>query len=310
MELVITIPAYNEEKSIGNVISEIPSKIKGVKKITVLVIDDGSTDQTVKVAREKKAVVISNKVNKGLAFSFKRGLETALSMGADIIVNTDADFQYNQKQIPLLVEPILSGEVDLVLGSRFKGSIEEMSLQKRIGNIIASKTLSWICMRKISDGQTGFRAFSREAAAKINLFSNYTYTQESILQAVDKGISIKEIPVDFRKRHGESRLISNIWVYAFNSIKMIFYYFLYYKPLNLFTALSAITLVIGSFFGVKVILHYLQTGLVSPYIPSAGIFAFSIILSAQLILFGLLSESQKVNRHVNEELLYLQKIKK
>ncbi|MFH1391823.1 MAG: glycosyltransferase family 2 protein [Candidatus Diapherotrites archaeon] len=310
MELVITIPAYNEEKSVGNVISEIPSKIKGINKITVLVIDDGSTDQTVKVACEKKAVVISNKVNKGLAFSFKRGLETALSMGADIIVNTDADFQYNQKQIPLLVEPILSGEADLVLGSRFKGSIEEMPIQKKFGNIFASKVLSFLCGKKISDGQTGFRAFSREAASRINLFSNYTYTQESILQAIDKGIHIKEVPVDFRKRNGESRLISNIWVYAFNSVKMIFYYFLYYKPMKLFAILSIGVLLIGLNFGLKVMAHYLQTGLVSPYIPSAGIFAFSIILSAQLILFGLLSESQKVNRHVNEELLYLQKIKK
>src|SRR3989344_5413946 len=192
MKLVVTIPAYNEEKTIAKVIREIPKKIGGISKIEVLVIDDGSADSTSHEARKAGAAVIRNSKNCGLAFTFSRGMERALEMGADIIVNTDADLQYNQAQVPLLIAPILKGNAGLVLGSRFEGKIEHMPLQKRLGNMALSAIMSFITGLRLTDSQTGFRAFSREAAMRINIFSDYTYTQETILEAHEKNFCVRE----------------------------------------------------------------------------------------------------------------------
>ena len=195
MRLVVTIPAFNEEKTIGKVIREIPKKIPGITEIEVLVIDDGSTDSTSVISQKFGATVLRNTANRGLAQAFSRGMGKAFEMGADIIVNTDADFQYNQAQIPLLVKPIVDGKADIVLGSRFRGKIEYMPAHKRLGNHLVSFLMRAITGIPVSDSQTGFRAFSREAALRINVFSDYTYTQETILEAFDKKLSIMEVPI-------------------------------------------------------------------------------------------------------------------
>ena len=173
MKLIVMIPAYNEEKNIGNVIKEIKDNVKDYK---VLVIDDGSTDKTVEVARKAGAdFIISNKKNLGLAPTFRRGLEEALRLGADIIVNTDADYQYNQKQIPKLIKPILEGKADIVLTNRNIFSLDHMPLSKKIGNSIATQVTRLVSGFDVKDAQSGFRAFSREAALKLNVLSDYTY---------------------------------------------------------------------------------------------------------------------------------------
>ena len=307
MKLVVTIPAFNEEKTIGKVIEEIPKKISGINKIEILVIDDGSTDSTSKIAKAKGARVIRNSSNKGLAFTFARGLDAALGMGADIIVNTDADFQYNQKQIPRLIKPILDKEADIVLGSRFKGYIEDMSKQKYWGNKAMSFLVSFLTGLKISDSQTGFRAFSREAALQINIFSDYTYTQETILEAWEKQLLIKEVPADFRKRDGESRLISNIFIYAKRAGFTVIETYVSYKPLRVFLSVGAILGLSGAFFGYKVLIHFLETGMVSPFIPSAILSSMLLILGVQVMIMGLIAEMIKRNRKVQERILTLQK---
>ena len=165
MKLVVMIPAYNEEETIGKVIKEIPRDIEGAEEVAVLVINDGSTDNTVEAAKKAGAdKIISFKENKGLAPAFRMGLETALMMGADIVVNTDADFQYNQTQIPDLIKPIIDEEADVVLGSRFNGWIEHMPTKKRVGNKLATWITRVASGYPVSDAQTGFRAFSRDAA--------------------------------------------------------------------------------------------------------------------------------------------------
>ncbi len=309
MLLVVTIPALNEQKTIGKVIGEIPKKINGIDKIEILVIDDGSTDNTVSAAKAAGAKVIRNTETKGLAYSFKRGMDKALEMKADIIVNTDADFQYNQKQIPALIKPILDAKADIVLGSRFKGKIEYMPLQKRVGNKIASFVVSLLSGKKISDAQTGFRAFSREAALRMNIISDYTYTQETILQAVDKKLVIKEMPIDFRKREGKSRLISSIFTYAAKVGATILIYYLYYRPLHIFGGIGLFLILLGLITGLRVFLHFIQTGLVSPYIPTAILTALLLIVGLQIIVIGLLAEMIKHNRRIAEEKLYLLKNK-
>ena len=304
MKLVVTIPAYNEEKTIAKVIQEIPKKIPGIKEIEVIVIDDGSTDKTASVAKRCGAIVVRHPGNRGLAKAFKTGLNAALERGADIIVNTDADFQYNQKQIPALIKPILEGKADIVLGSRFAGWIEEMPLSKKLGNKLATAVVRFVTGYKITDAQTGFRAFSREAALRMNILSDYTYTQETLLIAAEHKLKVVEIPVDFRKRAGKSRLISSIWSYAKKASMTIWLTHLSYKPLKVFLTLGAILIVAGILAGLKVLLHYLATGLVQPYLPTALLASLLLILGFEVVIIGLVAEMIKSNRKLQEEILY------
>jgi glycosyltransferase involved in cell wall biosynthesis len=310
MKLVVMIPAYNEEETIGKVIKEIPGVIEGIDETEVLVTNDGSQDNTVEVAKEAGAdKIISFKENKGLAPAFKMGLETALTMGADIIVNTDADFQYNQTLIPDLIEPILGGKADIVLGSRFTGWIEHMPSQKRIGNKIATWVTKIASGYPVTDAQTGFRAFSRDAALHLNVMSDYTYVQETILQAVNNGLVIKEIPVDFRRREGESRLISSVFGYARRAVSVIVMTYRDYKPLKLFSMIGGVVILFGFLTGFKVLVHYLNTGKVTPYLPSAVLTSILLIVGFQIVVFGLIADMIKNQRRVQDEILYLMKKK-
>lgn len=308
MKLVVMIPAYNEEESIAGVIKEIPREIDGADSVEILVINDGSTDRTVEVAREAGADhIISFSKNRGLANAFKAGLEGALERGADIIVNTDADGQYNGAEIPKLIGPILDGEADAVLGSRFKGSIEYMPIQKKVGNRMATLFTRRVSGFPVSDAQTGFRAFTREAALRINILSSYTYTQETIIQLVENNFKIVEVPIEFRKREGKSRLISGIFNYAKRAGVTILRTYLYHRPLRVFTYIGGALFLFGSIFAGRVLIHYFQTGLVSPYLPSAVLATLSIILGFLVITMGLIAELMGVNRRLQEEILYRMK---
>lgn len=308
MKLVVMIPAYNEEATLGKVLDEIPKKIKGFSEIQVLVTNDGSTDLTGKIAREKGAVVLTHVSNKGLARTFQDGLNHAvMELGADVIVNTDADFQYNQTQIPLLVQPVLEGKADIVLGSRFAGWIESMPLQKKWGNRLATWAVAMVSGLKVTDGQTGFRAFSQEAALRLNVLSSFTYTQETILQAAHYKLRLIEVPVDFRKREGESRLFSSVWGYARRSILTLVMGYLSYKPLRIFVTLGGVILAGGLALALFVLSHFFRTGQVTPHFPSALLSVGLILAGALVIILGLIAEMIKQNRQIAEESLYRQK---
>lgn len=304
MKLVVMIPAYNEEQTIGQVINEIPRRIPGITALRILVIDDGSTDRTAAIAERSGATVIRNKQNLGLAVTFARGLNRALAMGADIIVNTDADMQYNQRQIPDLIAPIMAGRADIVLGSRFRGTIEYMPRRKKLGNRIMSWVVRRISGLPISDAQTGFRAFSREAALRMAIQSDYTYTQETILQAASHNLLITEIPIEFRKRSGESRLVSSLFGYARRTAVALIIGFLNYRPLRLFLGTGLIFFAAGFILGVRILAHFAATGLVSPFIPLAILTAILLIVGFQIIMIGLLAEMIKNKRLLEEEILY------
>ena len=269
MKLVVMIPAYNEEETIGSVIKEIPRDC--CEQVEVLVIDDGSTDKTVKEAERAGAdKIISFKRNKGLAPAFRAGLETALEMEADIIVNIDADGQYNPKEIPKLTKPIIDGKADIVLGSRFRGWIEYMPVHKKITNRIATFATRRVSGLSISDAQTGFRAFTSDAAFHMNVMSDYTYVQETLMQAANYDLVIEEVPIEFRKRSGgESRLISNIFGYAKRAGKTMVTTYRDYQPLKTFSYLGLFFIVFGLILGLRVFIHYFDTGMVGPYLPSA-----------------------------------------
>jgi glycosyltransferase involved in cell wall biosynthesis len=305
MKLIVTIPAYNEERTIAKVIREVPRSIEGVDDVEVLVANDGSTDGTVAVAREAGADhIITLKENCGLAFAFRTGLENALKYGADIIVNTDADFQYNQQQIPDLIKPILDDGADIVLGSRFKGHIEHMVLQKKFGNRIATRVTRWASGYPVSDAQTGFRAFSRDAALHMNILSDYTYVQETIMQAVNHNLTMVEIPVDFRKREGDSRLMSGVVHYAKRAASTIFRTYRDYEPFKTFTSIGLLFVLAGIVTGGRVLIRYLSTGMVTPYLPSAVLTTILWIMGVQIIVFGLIADMLKTQRQMQEELLY------
>lgn len=310
MKLVVTIPALDEEKTIGGVVDSVPREVDGIDEVEVLVIDDGSTDDTVEVAKDAGADrVVSFRANRGLAQAFAAGLEEAVSMGADIVVNTDADNQYDQKQIPGLIKPIQDGTADIVLGSRFRGWIEEMPRSKYYGNKIATwvtRTLSGV---PVTDAQTGFRAFTRDAALRMNIQSDYTYVQETIMHAANNHLVIEEVPIDFLKREGtNSRLINSIWGYAKKSGATILRTYRDYQPLKVFTAIGILFFAAAALTGGRVLLHYLTTGRVTPYLPSAVLTALLLIVGVNITVTGLIADMLKSQKETQDEILY--KLKK
>lgn len=305
MKLLITIPAFNEEKTIAKVIQEIPKEIRGLKEVKILVIDDGSTDKTAEIAKRAGAdYILVHKRNLGLAKTFKDGLDFALAIGADIIVNIDADAQYNAKEIPKLIEPILKGEADIVLGNRQIDKLDHMPRGKKIGNKIATWVTRKFSGMDIKDAQTGFRAFSREAVMKLNVLGDYTYTQETIIQAVKKGLKIVEVPVEFRKREDNSRLISSIWSYAKKAGIIIIRTYRDYHPFKVFTAIGGIVFLAGVILALRVLFHYLETGYVTPHLPTAVLSVMLIVVGSITMVFALLADMLKTQRELLEDAIY------
>lgn len=305
MKLVVMIPAYNEEKSIGKVIKEIPRRIEGVDNIKILVVNDGSTDKTREEALKSGASkIISNKKNLGLARSFKKGLDEALEMGADIIVNIDADGQYDAKEIPTFIRPILENSTDIVLGDRQIHTLDHMPFSKKIGNRIATWITRKLSGYPVKDAQTGFRAFSREAALKLNILGNYTYVQETIIQATHKDLVIEEVPVVFRRREGESRLISNIFSYAKNAAIAILRTYRDYNPIKTFAVIGIIFIIISFIPGFVVLKDYFATGTFSGHIGRGLLTILFFFIGVQIIIFGLLADMLKTQRQLQEEILF------
>lgn len=216
---VVMIPCLNEEQTVASVIRRVPRKLSGFGGVTVLVIDDGSSDGTSSVAAQAGAeVVIRHTMNLGLGKAFRDGLKASILLGADVIVNVDADGQYDPAEISKLIEPIRRGRADIVLGNRQIDGLPHMDGLRKWGNHVASWITRQLCGLPIFDCQTGFRALTKEAARSLTLNGGYTYTQEMLFQAARLGLTIEEVPITFRPRsHGSSRLITSIWRYALNS---------------------------------------------------------------------------------------------
>lgn len=305
MKLIVMIPAYNEEKSIEAVIKEIPKSINRIEEIKIFVIDDGSTDQTKKVALAAGAdKVISNKKNLGLARTFQKGLLTALKDGADIIVNTDADGQYNPKEINQLVEPIINKKADIVIGDRQVKKLEFMKWGNKYGNVLGSWVLRKLTKSDVNDASSGFRAFSREAALRINVLFNHTYTHETIIQAVFNNLTIANIPIEFRARlTGPSRLIHNIFKHIKTSGLIIIRTILLYKPLKTLIYLGLIMIIPGIIIGLRFIYYFIVEGGAGK-IQSLILAAIFILIGFFIIILGFLGDLIANNRKLNEEILY------
>ena len=305
MKLVVTIPAYNEEHTIGAVISEIPRVIPGVDQVEILVIDDGCTDGTVHSAKEAGADhFFSHRKNEGLGITFKDGLEHAVELGADIIINIDSDGQYNPMEIPALVKPIMDNKADIVLGWRNIDSLDFMPRGKKVGNKIATWFTNKVTGMPIKDAQSGFRAFSREAALRINLSGRYTYVQQSIMEARYKGLIIEQVPIEFRPRHGASRLIPNLITYARRAGGTIIGTYWGYHPLKVFSVLGSLLILGGVAFGVALLVYFILNGTISSMLPFAIAGALLVITGLQSILLGLFADLLRGQRMFQEEILY------
>lgn len=302
VKLVIQIPCYNEEETLPDVLSSMPRAIDGVDQIEVLVIDDGSSDRTVEVARAHGATVISNRANRGLARTFQKGIEQALQSGADIIVNTDGDNQYDASSIPDLIRPILSGGADIVVGDRGAGSNRDFSLAKRFLQRVGSRTVKMLASADVPDAVSGFRAYSREAALSINVLTSFSYTTETLIHAGQRGFSIASVPVKVNKVERPSRLFTSIPSFVAKQGTTIVRSFVMYRSLRAFVALGLILSLIGAIPVIR-FLYYYAIGQGEGHIQSlilGGVFMLAGYLTA---VMALLSDVVATNRKLIEETL-------
>jgi glycosyltransferase involved in cell wall biosynthesis len=261
MKMIIQIPCYNEEKTLAVALKELPRKLPGVDIIEWLIIDDGSEDATVEVA-QKNGVdhVVHFKKNRGLAEGFKAGLDACISLGADIIVNTDADNQYHAGDIPKLIQPILEGKADIVIGARPITQIQHFSLIKKLLQKFGSYVVRRVSNTDIPDAPSGFRAISRDAALKLNVFNTYTYTLETIIQAGRKNMAITWVPIRVNEDLRPSRLVKSIPMYIKRSIITIFRIFVVYEPFRFFLRIGFIMFLLGIVPVVRFLYFFFTTG--------------------------------------------------
>lgn len=300
------MPALNEEGNLKSVIEQLPQKINGIGQILVLVVNDGSTDETAKVAVDCGVELISHDHNKGVGSAFHTAVQFALEKKVDILVGIDADRQFNAKQIKEIIRPILDGAADMVTGNRFSnGMPQNMPVIKYWGNKQMSRLITLISGQKFVDVSCGFRAYNRETLLRLNLMGAFTYTQETILDIVFKGLRVTEFPVDViydKKR--KSRVASNVVTYAFKTTNIILRTLRDYKPLVFFGGLGAISVGIGLLFELFMFIHYFVQGMFTPY-KSFGFFGLGfIIFGFLLIIVGLLADMFNRVRINQERILY------
>lgn len=302
MKLVIQIPCYNEEASLAIALAALPKAIEGIDEIQILVIDDGSVDKTIEVARNngvENFVVFPN--NLGLAKAFSAGLSKSLELGADIIVNTDADNQYCADDIEKLVKPILENQADIVIGSRPIENIKHFSLIKKILQKLGSCVMRLVSSTKIADATSGFRAFSKAAALRMNVFDNYTYTLETIIQAKAKGLEIISVPIRVNSELRKSKLIKNIFDYIKRSVFTMIRMFIVYRPFRFFAIIGLLFLIPGLFLGAR-FLYYYFSGDGSGHIQSLILSAVLILTGVQVGLIAIFADLQSVNRKLLEDI--------
>lgn len=302
MKLIIQIPCYNEEETIGLSLSALPRTIEGIDAIERLIIDDGSTDRTVETAMAHGVDhVVRLPRNQGLARAFMAGIKECISRGADIIVNMDADNQYAAEDIPQLIEPILAGRSEFVIGARPISEIEHFSLAKRVLQKLGSRAVSIVSNTNVPDATSGFRAMSRNIAMKLRVFDEYTYTLETIIQAGQKGIPVTSVPVRTNKDLRPSRLVKNVPDYVLRSLLTMVRIFMTYRPVRFFAVPGVISFSLGLLLGLRFLFFYFTRG-GAGHVQSIILAALLLGIGFFLIVVGLLSDLISVNRRLLEEL--------
>lgn len=304
MKLIIQIPCYNEAETLPLALKELPRKVKGFDRVEWLIINDGSTDATVDVAKSCGVDhIVSFTKNQGLARGFVAGLDACTKLGADVIVNTDADNQYNANDIPALVQPILEGMADIVVGARPITDIAHFSVIKKFLQFLGSWVVRVVSKTAIPDAPSGFRAISRDAAMRLNVFNNYTYTLETIIQAGQKNMAIISVPVRVNRDLRPSRLVKSMSAYIKKSIITIFRIFVVYKPFNFFISIGGFLFTIGFLIGVRYLFYLIRDG-GSGHVQSLILAAILMGIGFQTILVAFLADLLAVNRNLMEDVQY------
>jgi glycosyltransferase involved in cell wall biosynthesis len=303
MKLIIQIPCWDEEDQLPATLADLPRQVAGVDVVEWLVIDDGSTDRTVEVAREHGVdhiVRLTN--NKGLAAAFQAGLDASLKLGADIIVNTDADNQYNAGDIPKLIAPIVNGKADMVVGARPIDSIEHFSPVKKRLQRVGSAVVRRASQTTVEDTTSGFRAYNREAALQVQVVSKFTYTLESIIQAGKMTVAIDHVPIAINPKTRESRLFPSMWAYVRRNGVSIFRIYALYEPLRVFTAAAAVLGVGALALWARFVISYVD-GNGGGHVQSLILGAVLFIASVQLAALGVVGDILAGNRVINQRTL-------
>lgn len=302
MKLIIQIPCYNEEETLGITIGDLPRQIEGVDIIEYLIINDGSKDNTVKVAEELGVHhIVSFKNNKGLAKGFMAGLDAGLKLGADIIVNTDADNQYCGDDIEKLIKPIMENKADMVIGERPIMQTKHFSPMKKRFQKLGSLVVRSVSGTEVPDAPSGFRAYNRECAMRLNVVSEYTYTLETIIQAGMKNMSITSVPIRTNEELRESRLFSSMFGYMKKSAITIIRSFLMYKPLKFFITMGLILFIFGTMIWIRFIYLFISNG-GAGNIQSLILASILIFMGVQSVVMGLLADIIASNRKLLEDI--------
>ena len=304
MKLIIQIPCFNEVTTLPDTIQALPRQLPGISKIEFLVIDDGSTDGTAEIAQELGVDhIIRLPHHSGLAVAFVSGLEACLKNGADLIINTDADNQYQAEDIINLIQPILEGRADLVIGDRRIETQQDFSTSKKI----LQKFGSWVTAQasgiKTPDATSGFRAISREVAMRTLVLNQYSYTLETLIQAGSKRMAVLYVPVRTNPQTRPSRLIKNTPHYLFQSGSTILRAYTMYRPLRVFSIISGLLILGGTFLGLRYLYFYLS-GQGAGHVQSVILAAVLLIIGFQTLLIGLVADLIGFNRIILEEIIY------
>lgn len=302
-KLIIQVPCFNEEGTLAIALQALPRQLAGVERVEWLIVNDGSTDRTVEVARANGVDhIVDLGTHQGLARGFMAGLDAGLRAGADIIVNTDADNQYEASDIPKLIGPILRGEADIVVGARPIAEIEHFSPLKKMLQKLGSWAVRVASDTDVADAPSGFRAISRRAAMQLNVFSQYTYTLETIIQAGQKNIAIISVPIRTNGDLRPSRLVKSKRTYVRRSILTILRIFITYKPLRFFTIAGLVPFGIGTLIGMRWLWFYVVEESTRARVPSLILAAILILVGVLLWIIGVLADLIAVNRKLLEEI--------
>ncbi|MGD2084133.1 MAG: glycosyltransferase family 2 protein [Chromatiales bacterium] len=300
MKLIVQIPCYNEERTLPETVGDIPRKIPGVDVVEILIIDDGSTDRTVQVAHEIGVDhIVRNKRNMGLARTFRRGLDACLHAGADIIVNTDGDNQYAGRDIPALIQPILDGRADIVVGDRQTAKVEHFSRAKKLLQWFGSGVVRKLAGIWVPDAVSGFRAISRDAAIKLNIVSSFSYTIEMLIQAGKRNMAVTSVPVGTNPKTRESRLFRSIPRFIERSLSTMVRVYAMYQPLRFFFYIGTALSVLGLIPVVRFLFYYFNDG-GAGHVQSLLLGGVLLLMGFATYLIGLVADLISFNRQLLE----------